>query len=109
MIKHIRELNKGVNEFKKGYQPRSKLVKDGNGDLLADSHSILNRWKNYFSQLLNVHGVNDVRQIEMKVHTDEPLIPEPSSFEVGIVIEKLKRYKSPGIDHIFGRIDTCRR
>jgi hypothetical protein len=32
-------------QFKKGYQPRSNLVKDENGDLLADSH-ILNRWKN---------------------------------------------------------------
>jgi hypothetical protein len=40
-----------------GYQPRSKLVKDENGDLLADSHNILSRWKNYFSQLLNVHRV----------------------------------------------------
>jgi hypothetical protein len=26
-------------------------VKDENGDLLAHSHNILNRWKNYFSQL----------------------------------------------------------
>jgi hypothetical protein len=34
-------------------------VKDENGDLLADSHNISNRWKNYFSQLLNVH-VSDV-------------------------------------------------
>jgi hypothetical protein len=29
-------------------------VKDENDDLLADSHSILNRGKNYFSHLLNV-------------------------------------------------------
>jgi hypothetical protein len=36
-------------------------VKDENGDLLADSHSILNRQKNYYSQLLNVHNnVSDV-------------------------------------------------
>jgi hypothetical protein len=27
---------------KRGYQPRSNLVKDENGDLLADSHNILN-------------------------------------------------------------------
>jgi hypothetical protein len=27
----------------------SNLVKDENGNLLADSHNILNRWKNYFS------------------------------------------------------------
>jgi hypothetical protein len=31
-------------------------------DQFADSHSILNKWKNYFSQLLNVHNVSDVRQ-----------------------------------------------
>jgi hypothetical protein len=58
--KNIRDLYKGINEFKRGYQPRSNLVKDENGDQLADSHSILNRWKNYFSPLLNVHRVSDV-------------------------------------------------
>jgi hypothetical protein len=26
-------------------------VKDENGDLLADSHNILSRWKNYFDRL----------------------------------------------------------
>jgi hypothetical protein len=40
-------------------------VKDKNGDLLADFYNILNRWKNYFSQLLNVHNVSDVRQIRL--------------------------------------------
>jgi hypothetical protein len=32
----------GINEYKRGYQPGSNLVKDENGDLLADSH-IFNR------------------------------------------------------------------
>jgi hypothetical protein len=59
--KNIRDLHRGINDFKKSYQPITNLVKDENGDLLADSHSTQNRWKNYFSQLLNVHGVN-VRQ-----------------------------------------------
>jgi hypothetical protein len=54
-------------------------VKDENGDL-ADTHNILNRWKNYFSQLLNVHRFCDVRQIE--IHAAEPLVPDPSPFEV---------------------------
>jgi hypothetical protein len=58
--KNIRGLSRGINEFKKGYQPRSNFVKDEKGDLLADSHNILNRRKNYFSQLLNVHRVSDV-------------------------------------------------
>jgi hypothetical protein len=64
-------------------------VKDENGDLFpADPHNILNRWKNYFSQLLNVHNVSDVRQIE--VHMAEPLVPGPSRLKVEIVIAKLK-------------------
>jgi hypothetical protein len=49
------------------------LVKDERGDLLVDPHNILNRCKNYFYQLLNIHGVGGVRQTEM--HTAEPSVP----------------------------------
>jgi hypothetical protein len=51
--KNIRYLYRGINEFRKGYQRRNNLKKYENGNLLADSHNILNRWKNYFFQLLN--------------------------------------------------------
>jgi prefoldin subunit 5 len=78
--KNIRDLYRGINGFKRGYQPRNNLVNYENGDLLADSHNVLNMWKNYFSQLLNVHNVSDVRQIE--VDTAEPLVPGPSRLEV---------------------------
>jgi hypothetical protein len=88
--KNIRDLYRGINEFKSGYQPKNNLVKDENGDLIADSHNILNRWKNY-SQLLNVHNVSDVRQIE--VHTAEQLVPDPRRLEVEIAIAKLKKYQ----------------
>jgi hypothetical protein len=47
-------------------------VKDENGDPLAESHNILNGWKNYFSQLLNVRNVGDVMQKE--VYMAEPFI-----------------------------------
>jgi len=40
---------------------------------------------NNFSQVLNVHGVNDVRQRE--IQTAEPPVPEPSAFEVEMAIE----------------------
>jgi hypothetical protein len=41
--KNIKDLHRGINEFKRGYQPRNNLLKDENGDLLADSNNILNR------------------------------------------------------------------
>jgi hypothetical protein len=74
------------------------LVKDEMGDLLRDPHKILSRWKNYFCQLLNVHGAGGVRQ--MKMHTAEPFVPEPSASVVEVAVGKLKRYKSPGVDQI---------
>jgi hypothetical protein len=93
-----RDLCRGINEFKRGYQPRNNLVQDENVDLFAYSLNILNRWKNYFYQLLNVHNVSDVRQIE--VHIAQPLIPGPSRLEVEIAIAKFEKFKSPGSDQI---------
>jgi len=54
-------LYKDINDFKKGYQPGTNIVKDEKGDLVADSHCILARWRNHLSQLLNINGFNDVR------------------------------------------------
>ena len=48
--------------------------------------------------LLNVHRVSADRQTE--IHAAEPLIPDPSPFEVESAVTKLKRYKSPGCDQI---------
>jgi hypothetical protein len=96
--KNIRDSYRVINEFKKGYQPRIKIIKDENGNLIADPQNVLNRWKNFFNQVLNVHGVHDVRQ--MDIHTAELLIPEPSLVEVEIATGKLKSYKSTGTDQI---------
>jgi len=51
----------GISHFKKGFLPRTTVVKDEKGDLVINCHGILASWRNHFSQLLNVHGVNDVR------------------------------------------------
>jgi hypothetical protein len=96
--KSIRNLYRSINVFKKGYQPRINIIKDENGNLIADLQSVLNRWKNFFNQVLNMHGVHDVRQMDL--HMAEPLVSEPSLVEVEIAFGKLKSYKSPGTDQI---------
>jgi hypothetical protein len=83
------------------------LVKDERGDLLADTHTILNRWKNYFCQLLKVQGTGGVRQTEM--HIAEPFVPQPSASEVEVAIGKLKRYKLPSVDLISAEMIQTRR
>jgi hypothetical protein len=91
---NIRDLYRGIDEFKRGYY---NLVKYENG-YLPDSHNILKRLKNYFSQLVNVHSVRGIRQIE--IHTVEPVVCGHSPSEVKIAIVKLEKYKVPGSDQI---------
>jgi hypothetical protein len=64
----------------------------------TDPHSLSKRWKNFLNQVLNVHGVHNVRQ--MDIHTAEPLVLEPSLVKVEVAVWKLKSYKSPGTDQI---------
>ena len=78
------------------------MVKDEKGDLIADYHSIVARWRKDFSHLFNVHGVEDVGQAE--IHTAQPLVPEPSASEVELAIDNLKSHKSPGIDQILAEL-----
>ena len=65
-----------ISDFKKGYQPRTNVAKDETGDLVTHFYSISGKWRNYFSQLLNVHGFHDVGQTE--THTTGTIVPEQS-------------------------------
>jgi len=82
----IKNIYRGISDFKKCYQRITNTVKDEKGDFVADSHSILFRWKNHFFQLLSIHVVNDVRQTE--IHTAEQLVLEPRVFKIELALEK---------------------
>jgi len=84
----VSDLKRGIDDFNKGYQPTTNIVKAKKGYLITDSYSILARWRNHFFQLLNVHGVNSLRQTA--IHVAEPLVPDPNVGEVQLAIEKQK-------------------
>jgi len=48
-IKNITDLYTGVSDFKKGYLPRTTIVKDEKGDLITDCYNILARWRSGIS------------------------------------------------------------
>jgi len=39
-IKNIRDLHRGISEFKKGYQPRTNIVQGEKNDLVTDCNTI---------------------------------------------------------------------
>jgi hypothetical protein len=49
-------LYRGISDFRNIYQPITNIAKDEKGDLVTDCDSVLARWRNLFSQLLNVLG-----------------------------------------------------
>jgi hypothetical protein len=57
--KNTRDLYTGENEIRKGKKPGINIIKDENGNLLADPQNVLNRW-NFFNQVLSTHGFHDV-------------------------------------------------
>ena len=61
---------------------------------LMDSNiSVVARWEQFFSNFLNVNQSTSHEGSEV-------YIPEPSLIEVELAIEKLKRHKATGVDHI---------
>ena len=72
-IKNIRDLYRGIRDFKKVYQPRTNIVKYETGDFVTGSCSVLVRCRDYFCQLLNVYVFHDVTQTE--THTADIIVP----------------------------------
>ena len=80
---------RGIIDFKKGYRPRTEIVKDEKGVLVVDP-TVFSLGEGIIWMYVGL----------MYIHTAESLVPEPSAFEFEMVIDKLKSHKSPGIDQI---------
>jgi hypothetical protein len=60
-------------------------VKNENGNLLVDSHNMLNKCNKYSIKLLNVHRVSDLRHVE--IHTAEPLVLGPRTLKLKLLLQ----------------------
>jgi tRNA A37 threonylcarbamoyladenosine dehydratase len=60
-IQNTRNFYRGISDLKKGYHPRTDIVRDEKVYLVTAFHSILARWRKHISQLLRVLGVSHVR------------------------------------------------
>jgi len=71
-------------------------VENETGDLLADSHNILKRWKYYFCWLLTIRGINNVSPRGMHI---------AKSLYLRLVLLRYKLLlQSSGIDQMVGEL-----
>ena len=99
----IRKFYQHVKRQREGYAPPTTFCNDAAGNLLVNDADVLERWREYFAELL---GGNTDEATRTGVTPTEPTsgsleeIPTPSKDEIKAAIRKLKRNKSPGSDGI---------
>ncbi len=89
---------KGINSIRKGFQSRSQLMKDENGNIITGENELIERCGKYYNDLLNVN--NDCTESESDIHTAELNVEEPSFREVRDALRKLKNNKAAGNDSL---------
>lgn len=95
---NVRDFYKSVKTMRKGFQAKSMKILNDQGELLSDKNLIVQRWKEYFQNLLNRP---QIAQTETQIYQGaDPEILAPSYEEVVEAIFKQKNCKAPGEDNI---------
>lgn len=105
--KEIRALYAGLRTEKKGFVPKPIFCKSKEGKLLADEDEILERWQQYFDELLNENSRRENGNAFNEEEIERDPLPQedlPNLQEVTEIISQLKQNKSPGKDGIAAEI-----
>ena len=67
---------KGINEFKKGYQPRAFAINKHNATIVTYTTSILSRWEQFVGNVLNVIKVLALKGVKytLQSQTSQSLV-----------------------------------
>ncbi|XP_054287945.1 uncharacterized protein LOC129003672 [Macrosteles quadrilineatus] len=101
---NAKDFYRKVRFFKKGFTPCTYGIKNKEGQLLTESVKVLERWREYFEELLNVDEITPTEE-ENQNNEDiyfyvEPFIETPTKEEVQYAIKSLKNDKAPERDEI---------
>jgi hypothetical protein len=105
-----RKFCKAMDKIRKGYHPRQEACRDKDGNVLCNKEEIMNRWAEYFEEVLNKEHLscNDNGNLAPESNTegsDEDENSEmPTYGEVEESIKKLKNGRAPGEDNIIPEI-----
>jgi hypothetical protein len=65
-----RQFYRDINRLRKDFKPRLTICKSKNGDIITEKDGILNRWKDYFHELLNCREKETQPQIMQDHNTN---------------------------------------
>jgi hypothetical protein len=108
-VKEIEEANrrndsrtfyKGIKSFSKEQTPLIPLCEGLNGDLISEKTLVLQRWKQYFCELLNREDLMVRRYQENTLQSTDTEITIPTYEEIIGIINKLKSNRAPGPNNI---------
>lgn len=101
-----RQVYQHVKEIKKGFQARTNICKDKEDNLIGDKVKIIERWAEYFEQLLNGEEAATAypEQISALIDQSKDKISDsetkPTIEEVKFAINTMKNNRAPGEDKI---------
>lgn len=101
---NLREAYKGINFFKKGFQPKSNLCKAQNGELLTEKERIMERWKEYFQEHLNPNSQECPTESRLEGNNDDDSVGISTIEDTYKALNKPNNNKAPGIDNLPGEL-----
>ncbi|KAL1446641.1 hypothetical protein WDU94_003506 [Cyamophila willieti] len=95
-----RDFYRTTRFFRQEYKPRAYGVKDKDGIPIIQQKEGLDRWKEYFEELLNVETREEDNEEAFIYQNVQPELEVPTLEEVSKIIEEMKKNKAPGEDGI---------
>lgn len=93
--KHIRNFYHEIRKQKIGYCPKMLYCKNKKDQLVTDAEK-LNRWSEYFCDILN-EGIQSQEELQLRSNnTNEDYAEPPTSEEILEILKEMKNYRSPG-------------
>ncbi|XP_071652474.1 uncharacterized protein [Temnothorax longispinosus] len=96
-----RKLYQATKRMTKEFQPRTNSCKDKNGKLIGEEKKVLERWAEYFAELLNVQERSEENEENEEVHMKvDPEITMPLLEEVEEAVKRQRNGRAPGEDQL---------
>jgi len=93
------QLFQNINALRTGFKKQEKFLKNRDGALIADSTNILDKWNDYFENLLNCEEpINSFTWTD--VEPNEIKYLPPDRIEIAEQIKRLNNHKTRGKDGI---------